>query len=512
MLFPQLFEQSVARTPDRTAVVNLATGTELSYAELQDRAYAVAQGLSERGVQPGDRVAICMANRPEHVVTFVATQLMGAVATPFNFRLPADDVRYHLEDSTPEAFIFDQLSREAVEKTSDSIDSGIDIVYVGDDETPDFAESFDDLLDTSAQEPSWSADYDDPSVMLYSSGTTGDPKGIPLTHEATTSRHLTNSLGQHYYLNETMIGIMPLYHTVGVHGILCGLLGMSGTYLSVPQFDPERCVEAIEEWGVTALHEAPTIFQQLLGTDAIEETDVSTVSKVGYSGAPMSQALYEEALEVFEPDHIANLYGTTEVYGTLAYVDLHDIGDPAVTGPANVFLRTRIVELDEDDPEAEVEPGVEGELIVHTDSPIAFEGYWNKPGKTEKAITDGWFFTGDVAKRTEEGNTIITGRVDDMIVSGGENIYPAEVEDVLAGHDAVEEAAVIGVPNEEWGEIVKAYIVASDDVSAEELEQFCLESDSLADFKRPREYQFVKTLPRNPSGKVMRYKLRGDEA
>jgi len=508
MLFPQLFEQSVARTPERSALVHLNDGEKLTYAELQTRAYAVANELHERGLEPGDRVAICMANRPEHVVTFLGTQLAGVVAVPFNFRLAASGVRYHLQDSDPDLFFFDEVSRESVEAVADDID--VDMVYAGPD-TPEFAEPYDSFRDGPAERPDVSVDHDDPSVMLYSSGTTGDPKGIPLDHEATVDRWIINSLGQHYYLEETLIGVMPLYHTVGLHGILCGLLSMSGTYLCMSEFDPEIAVRAIEEHEVSALHEAPTIFANMLDSDAIEETDLSTVRAIGYSGAPMSQPIFERTIETFDPDHIANLYGTTEVYGTLAYIDLHEIRDPTVTGPANVGIETRVVGVESDDPADTVEPGTQGELIVNTDSTVSFDGYWNKPEATDEAIHDGWFYTGDAARLTEENRIVVTGRVDDMIISGGENIHPTEVEDVLLTHPGVSDVGVVGHPDEEWGSIVVAFVERTGDVTEAELDQWCKDSDDLADYKRPREYRFVDELPRNPSGKIQRYKLQSDD-
>lgn len=505
MLFPQSFEQSVARTPDRTAVAHLNDGTEYTYTELQEEAYAVANALRERGIEPGDRVAICMANRPEHVITFLGTQLAGVVAVPFNFRLASGGVRYHLRDSEPELFLFDSISRDAVSDVVDDVD--VEMVYVGDD-TPEFAESFASFTDAPAERPDVSVAHKDPSVMLYSSGTTGDPKGIPLDHEATSSRWIINSLGQRYYLEESMIGVMPLYHTVGLHGILCGLLAMSGTYLCLSQFDPALALDAIEEYEVTALHEAPTIFSNLLDSEQLAETDVSSVRAIGFSGAPLSQSIFDRTLEAFDPDHIANLYGTTEVYGTLAYIDLQDVGDPTVTGPANVGIETRIVEVGTTDPTRTVDTDVQGELVVNTDSGVAFDGYWKKP---DEAIHDGWLYTGDAARRTEEGWTIITGRVDDMIISGGENIHPTEVEDVLLLHPNVADVGVVGHPDEEWGEAVVAFVVADGDVTVEELDQWCTDSDDLADYKRPAEYRFLKGLPRNPSGKIERYKLEDDE-
>jgi 2-furoate---CoA ligase len=445
-----------------------------------------------------------MANRPEHVVSFLGTQLAGLVAVPFNFRLPSGGVRYHVQDSDPSLFVFDSAAKEAVAGAADDID--VDMVYVGED-TPEFAESYEEFADEPAERLHVDIGHDDPSVMLYSSGTTGDPKGIPLDHEATSARFIVNSLGQHYYLNETMIGVMPLYHTVGLHGILCGLLAMSGTYLCMSQFDPAIAVRAIEEHGVTALHEAPTIFNSLLDTDAIEQTDVSTVRAIGYSGAPMNQTTFDRTLETFDPDHIANLYGTTEAYGTLAYPDLHDVRNPMMTGPANVGLETRIVEVGTTDPEAIVEVETQGELIVNTNSPVSFDMYWNKPEATEEAVHDGWFFTSDAARRTNTNDIIITGRVDDMILSGGENIHPTEVEDVLTNHPTVVDVCVVGRADEKWGEIVVAFVVTEGDAIREKLDQWCEDSKDLANYKRPSEYRFVDELPRNPSGKIERYKL-----
>ena len=501
-----MFQRSVHRTPDRPAIVDESTGERYSYSALADEVSAVASGLRERGVSPGDRVGLCMGNRPETAIAFLATQAVGAVAVAFNFRLPADDVDYHLEDSTPRLFLFDALSRAAVARAESNGGLAVDDTYYVGEDAPDFARPFDDLrgspgpVDVPALEP------DDPSVILYSSGTTGDPKGIPISREATVARTISNALGQGYYLRETMLGVMPLYHTVGLHGIFFSMMAASGTYLCMPEFDPETAIEAIDREGVTALHEAPTIFKQLLDTAAIEDADLENVSKLAYSGAPMSPSLFEAVDEAFDPDHFTNIYGNTETYDPLAFVDLRTVDSPAVAGGSHLFHRTRIVELDTDDPAATVEPGVEGELIVHTESPASFTEYLNKPEETRESIVEGWYFTGDAAYEREDGNVVVTGRADDLIISGGENIHPTEVEDVLMAHPEVQDVGVIGRPDEEWGEVVTAYVDGS--ATADALEAWCLENDGLADFKRPRAYEFVDEIPRNPSGKTMRYLLR----
>jgi 2-furoate---CoA ligase len=289
------------------------------------------------------------------------------------------------------------------------------------------------------------------------------------------------------------------------------MLALSGTYICQPTFEPEQCVQNIDAYGVTALHEAPTIFKKLIETDAIETADVGSVRVATYSGAPMDSTLLDNVIETFDPHMVSNQYGCTEAYGPLGQLNLRKEGEPTETGVANIFHRTRIVELGSADPGATVDPGTEGELVIALDSPTVFSGYLNKPAANENAIHDGWFFTGDVAYETDDSHTIITGRSDDMIISGGENIYPAEVEDTLASHPEVVDVGVVGAADETWGEIPKAYVEADGSVTVSELDQLCQDSSSLANYKRPREYEVVAEVPRNPSGKIMRYKLRDRE-
>lgn len=509
MDLPAMFRRSVHRSPDRTAIVDVSTGERYTYADLEAAVDSVANGLRDAGIEPGDRVGLCLANRPETAVTFLATQAVGAVAVPFNFRLPADDVEYHLRDADPRVFLFDSSSREAVARAESNGGLAVETAYYVGDDAPEFARPFADLHGSTTTVEPPALGPEDPSVILYTSGTTGDPKGIPITHESTVARMFSNAAGQGYYLRETMLGVMPLYHTVGLHGIFFSLVSASGTYLCMPEFDPETAVEAIDREGVTALHEAPTIFKQLLDTDAIDGADVSSVSKIAYSGAPMSTALFEAVDRTFAPDRFTNIYGNTETYDPLQYVDLRTVDTPTVVGDSNLFHRTRIVALEATDPAATVEPGIEGELIVHTDSPAAFTEYLNKPTETAASIIDGWYFTGDAAYERDDGTVVVTGRADDLIISGGENIHPAEVEDVLSAHAGVDDVGVIGRPDEEWGEIVTAFVAGT--ASTADLEEWCLDHDGLADFKRPRAYEFVDTIPRNPSGKVMRYQLRASD-
>lgn len=502
-----LLPQAVERTPDHDAIVDLSSGTRYTYAELDRRVDAVATGLQAAGIEPGDRVAICLKNRPEHVVAFLATQRIGAVAVPFNFRLPERGVRYTVNDADAELFVYGPAVRDAVAATHGSLDVDA-FVEVGEDPLP-FARPFAELEAVGPEPAPVDVRPGDPSVIQYTSGTTGDPKGIALDHTAAMTRVLLDSLGQRYYLGECMLGAMPLYHTVGMHGILLPMVAVSGTYLSMPDFDPAIGVDAIEAEGVTAMHEAPAIYKKLLDTGELAAADTSSVRAIAFSGAPMSPTLMDAVIEAVEPAFLSNQYGCTEAYAPLAQRYFSTSQDPPPTGPANVLYRTRIVELTAGDPTATVPVGAEGELVIHTDSPVAFDGYWRKPGATEAAIVDGWFFTGDVAYRREDDGIVITGRVDNMIISGGENIHPTEVEDVLAAYPGVDDVAVVGVPDEEWGEAVKAFVVADGDVDEAALDRHCKDSGAIADFKRPRAYAFRDALPRNQSGKLLRDELRG---
>ncbi len=502
-----LLPQAVERSPERDAIVDLSTGDRLTYRELDTRVEAFAKGLASAGISHGDHVAICLKNRPEHAIAFLATQRLGAVAVPFNFRLAAEGVRYTIDDADAELFIYGPAVREIVARLSDKL-AVPEFVEVGADPLP-VATAYQEIAGTDGPAPDPTIRPDDPSVIQYTSGTTGDPKGIPLDHAASMSRVLLDSLGQRYYLEECMLGAMPLYHTVGLHGILLPMVAVSGTYLSMPDFEPAVGVEAIDEHGVTAMHEAPAIFRRLLETEAIEDADLDTVRAIAFSGAPMSPALMETVIETFDPDFVSNQYGCTEAYAPLAQRYFSTSREPAPTGPANVLYRTRIVEFEAEDPDKPVPDGEEGELVVHTDSPVAFDEYWQKPEETEAAIHDGWFFTGDVAYRTDDGGVVITGRVDDMIISGGENIHPTELEDVLEANETVVEAGVVGVDDESWGEIPMAFVASRGTLTAQDLDDYMRNSDDIADFKRPRAYEFVEELPRNQSGKLLRDQLQG---
>ena len=265
---------------------------------------------------------------------------------------------------------------------------------------------------------------------------------------------------------------------------------------SQPSWDPEQALALIERERIDTLYLAPTLFYDLVHHPRFGDANTSPVRAVAYAGSPMTSALVDAVAAAFEPEIFVNHYGSTEIYTFSVHRDQR--AKPGCAGRAALNARLRL------------DPPDEGEILCHMSSDEAFAGYWNRPDADAKAISDGWYRTGDVGRLDEEGDLWVVGRVDDMVVSGGENIHPVEVEDVVARAPGVGEVAVVGAPDDRWGQRVVAYVVANGAVTAEELDAFCLASDSLARFKRPREYRFVAELPKSPSGKILRRMLRDD--
>jgi 2-furoate---CoA ligase len=451
------------RVPDREALV--AADRRLTYAGLRARAARVAAGLSARGVVRGDRVACVLANEPETVELYWGCQWLGAVLVPLSYRVSEADLAYCIEDAGAEVVL-----REPGEVAE----------LAAKDEHPG---AFD-------------LDEDEPSIQLYTSGTTGRPKGVPRSHRAERAGGLSQALQHGLHPRHRTLGVMPLYHTMGVHSLLAAAV-VGGCYVTQATWDPVTALELVEAERIDTLYLAPTLFFDLVDHAALGDADVSSVRAVAYAGSPMTGALVARVAAAFEPEVFVNHYGSTEIY-TFS-VHRAQRAKPGCAGRPALNARLRLA--------AETE----GEILCHMSSDEAFMGYWQRPDADEKAIRDGWYHTGDVGRLDEEGDLWVVGRVDDMVISGGENIHPVEVEDVLARAPGVREVAVVGAPDDRLGQRLVACVVADEGVTAEELDAFCLDSDALARFKRPREYRFVPELPKSPSGKILRRMLRDGE-
>ena len=313
--------------------------------------------------------------------------------------------------------------------------------------------------------------------------------------------HVAQNLYRH---DECTLGVMPLYHTMGVRSLLSMAL-VDGKFVCIPKFDPQATLEAIEKEQVSNLYLVPTLYHMLIEHPDFSPERVRSVDKLGYAGAPMSAGLIARVEEAFNPSLFVNHYGSSEIYTFT--IDQNASRKPGSSGRAALNQRIRVVRNGAETPDEEVAIGEEGEIIADMNGDEAFQGYWQRPDADRKALRNGWYFTSDTGYFDAEGDLFVTGRVDDLIITGGENVSPAEIEDVLSLHPQVEEVVVVGLPDERWGNIITAFIKPRTSIEEKELDRHCIERE-LTRFKRPRRYVFVNEIPKSPVGKILRRVLR----
>lgn len=492
------------RHPQRVAMVE---GSDvLTYEQWVHRVLSVAGGLAENGVARGDRVAIGMRNSVDAATVFFATQVLGAVAVPFNFRFKTAGVGQVLADAeataviadadvvTDEAFAEPGVSRRMLKVVADS------------NPAPGWV-TLTDLRTHGSINEGGHVDVDDLSTILYTSGTTGRPKGVPLTHGNTVARITSyiSSAGPTISDGMRALGVAPIYHTVGLHWVLCQTVYLNGEYHPLADVNQSTMLNLIHDRELTYLFGSPTLFHIMLDGRAPKFDVLPSVRHTTFGSAPMPVPLFNEMVRCFENGTVNQVYGTTELSVPMVTNDCarHPVGALHCTADQ----RVRIVSPG-GSPSDVVAEGESGELIVdvHTDANVS--SYWNAPEKWSAKVRDGWFYTGDCFRRDAAGNYFVSGRLDDVIISGAENVQPAEVEQVLLEHPAIEDAAVVGTPDPAWGEVVTAFVVRVDP----QLDQVAVDAhcrgSALADFKRPRRVLFVEAIPRNPSGKIIRPAVR----
>jgi 2-furoate---CoA ligase len=510
MLLREMLEFAARRYPDNLAIVD--GERRYGYAEWDQRVNKVANVLRELGVRRGDRVVQVIKNREENCAIHFACQKLGAVNTPINFRWASGEIEYCVNDAEARLVVFEQATSEALLSVRGQLRSDPRLLCVGPGSVED-AVRFDEAVESAPPaRPDETIDETDIALMLYTSGTTGWPKGVPRSQRAEYAATVGQVVEHRYTLGERTLGVMPLYHTMGMHS-LTGMVALNGLFVAAPDWDAEQALRIIQRERLTCLYLVPTLFHMLVNHQAFERYDISSVRKLGYAGAPMLSSLVQTCLDKFDPDVFVNHYGSTEVYIFSVYPTPWE--KPGCAGRAAFHTELRVVQAD---PEPTVRPdnlvsaGEVGEIIVNLAADDAFDGYYNRPEATAKAIRDGWYFTGDSGQIDEDGDLWVTGRVDDMIITGGENVYPVEVEDVIAQHPEVADVAVVGLPDERWGQVVAAFVVpANSRLTAEDVDGHCRASASLAGFKRPRRVVFVKQIPKSPVGKVLRRLLVAGE-
>ncbi len=488
-----LLRGHAADRPDAPAVT-LGDRT-VTFGELHTRSSQAARAFAARGVGRGDRVAVLDKNAPTFHDTVFGTAKLGVVTIGLNFRLAAPELAAIVADAAPALVI-------AAPEFRHLLPADLDVLELGDPfEAALAAESPEDLDIV--------VDPDDVALQLYSSGTTGQPKGTMISHG---SLAWTVRMGREFYaMDATTVNLVPspLFHIGGV-GYGLTAMGQGGHTVLVRDVDPGLLLDLIERHGVTHSFLVPAVVQMLTDHPSLPERDLSSLQRIAYGGAPMSETQLLRAIELLRCEFMG-VYGMTETSGTVVALDPAD-HDPV--GPRSRLLRSvgrplPWLRLKIADPLTgeEAPAGAVGEIWVRAEQNMV--GYWHQPELTaDTLVDDGWLRTGDAGYLDAEGFLFLHDRLKDMIVTGGENVYPAEVENVLAAHPDVQDLAVIGVPSERWGETVKAMVVrrTGSDVTAEELSTFV--RDRLAHYKCPTSFDFVDTLPRNASGKILKFQLR----
>ncbi len=495
------FLASAERMPDATAISDGAV--RLTYGEWRDAVLCLVGGFDAMGLASGEHVVTLLTNRLETANLHMACQIAGLVITPLNWRAKAEELDYVLADSGARALVYEPLTAETVAASG----GARKVLRIGLDSAPGAEIGWEAIAERDPAEAVSRATQDTISVMLYTSGTTGRGKGVPRTHQAeraAASAHVAQNL---YGRGEVTLGVMPLYHTMGVRSLLASVI-INGHFVCQRRFDAAEALRLIEKERISNLYLVPTLYHDLLAAPGFAATDTSSVRKLGFAGQAMTDGLLKRLDEAFKPELFVNHYGSSEIYTFT--IEPNAPTKPGSAGKAGLNQEIRVVALGSTDPGDTVGPDVEGQIIAALDGDESFAGYWNRPDANEKALHNGWYFTGDVGYRDGDGDLFVTGRVDDMIISGGENILPAEIESVLSLHPAVGEVAVVGLPHERWGQQVTAFLTRREPVSEEALNSWCLESD-LVPFKRPRAYVFVAEIPKSPVGKILRRMLVAGE-
>ena len=488
------------RSPGKAMTV--FEGETTTYGEMAARAAALAAGLHERGVGRGDVVGLLSYNCPEFLETLFAANYLGAIAMPINWRLAAPEVRYILEHSEARALVCD----EALVATADDATKGMDGTLLRACVAPAAPAGWTALADLRGDPGAVApvlASGDAVHRLMYTSGTTGHPKGVMLTHANLAWKNLAHIVEFGFTGDDLGLACGPLYHVGALDLTTTSLIAAGATVIVHRAFDAAAVVDELERSRVTTVWLAPAMVNAIMALPDVELRDLSSVRVVINGGEKMPIPLIERIQRTFPSAWFADAYGLTETVSGDTFLDR----DSIITKLGSVGRPCLHLELDIwDEDGRSVAAGERGEIVLR--GPKVFTGYWRDPDATAKAFAGGWFHTGDIGVRDEDGYLYIVDRVKDMIVSGGENIAGSEVERVLYEHEAVVEVAVVGRPDERWGEVPVAFVVvrAGAAVTPEELVEHC--RANLATFKVPKDVTFIDALPRNPSGKVLKRELR----
>ncbi|MGJ7911818.1 fatty acid--CoA ligase [Neobacillus sp. LXY-1] len=504
----KVFELTVKRNPNKEAIYDVRKNVRYTYKEWNEQVNRLANALLKEGVKKGDRVSTLMFNTEELGTAFFACAKIGAVFNPINFRLMSEEVAFILSDAAPKVVLFEKTLEPVISAIANRFDQ-ISFWYI-DEDKPEYAASYEEKVATaSTDDITIEVKEDDVYAFIYTSGTTGRPKGVMHIHRSMIDQSLLCIAAGKLEADDVGLVTAPMFHCAELHCAFLPRVHVGAKNVILHQFNPKSILPLIEKEKITKLFAAPTMWNMLLQED-LSQYDLSSLKLGLYGAAPMAPSLVH-ALHDRLGISLIQAYGMTEMGPAITFLsEGEQLRKAGSAGQAAINHDIRIVRTREDgpsDPDDVVPAGETGEIIVK--GPCMMLGYYNRPEATHNAMNKGWYHSGDIGYMDEEGYLYVNDRVDDMIISGGENIYPREVEDVLHGHPGVLDVAVVGQPDDRWGETVTAFIVKKDPkITEEELDEFCKNSDKLANYKRPRKYHFCEALPRNASGKIQKFILR----
>jgi fatty-acyl-CoA synthase len=477
-------------SPDKTAFVDVPSAEKFSYSEFFRIANGFAKLLKDKGVQKGDRVGVLAQNRIETVFLFFALQRLGAIIVPVNFRLSTPEIDYIMKDSGSKlVFVGPQLSETAVSLKSEVEKVPLEWLSRNLEAAKLFAETIE-----------MEADFESPCQILYTSGTTGFPKGVVITHKILFWNSVNTSMSLNVSADDCMVSFLPLFHTGGWNVLLTPFIHRGAKTVFLPQFDADAVLEWSEKERATLLFGVPTTLTMMAKSTRFSNVDLSSVRYAVVGGEPMPLGMIQKWHE--KGVSIRQGFGLTECGPNCFSLSEADAESKIGSiGRPNFYVETLIV----DELDNEVAVGEVGELLLK--GPMCMTEYWGNPEATADAFRGKWLRTGDLVKRDENNYFYVVGRKKEMFISGGENVYPAEIEKVLTQHHGIDEVAVVGYPDEKWGEVGKAFIVTSNSESLDrnEINEFCLQR--LAKFKIPKHIEFVKELPKGATGKILKKKL-----
>ena len=508
MTLGEILRWNAKRHPDKEAIVS--GEQRITFKDLLKRVNSIANGFLRMGIKAGDRVAFMAQNCHQHIELLFAAAKAGVILVPIAFRSSADELLYIINDTEPDVFIMSQDYQDLVKAIHPGMKKGFDN-YICLDKKVNSMISYEEWLESSPDsEPDTLVSEDCDLTILYTSGSTGKPKGVVQTQRSWVSGAINQVCSLTIKGTDIALITVPLYHLAGIWPFLSHLF-IGGSVAILRGFDPIEVLEAVEKERVSTINLVPTHLIDLLRVAKAEQYDLSSLRMITYGAAPMPVEVLKECIKTFG-NIFTHVYGLTETTGVVTCLKIEGNASKDNTkkinrysgscGREGIFMETRVINSEGNN----IQPGEIGEIIVH--GPCVMKRYWKNHEETSKTLERGWLHTGDLATVNEDGYIFIKERKGFKIISGGENIYPKEVEDVIYQHPAVKEVAVVGVPDKRWGEAVKAVIVLKEGskASADEIIEFC--KKHMTSYKKPKSVDFVSELPKSSVGKISKREIK----